>query len=152
MLTIGELAEATGVSARAIRHYERQHLVASSRAANNYRLFERDAIARVNHIQHLIGAGFCTTKIAELLEAASGDETRLSISGELLDELVQAKRRLEQQRFDLDQSLARVDELISAATGAHSVAVDLPKPAVPARGALKGAAVPPSQTLRPKSG
>lgn len=36
-LTIGELANATGVSARAIRHYHNNGLLAAVRACNGYR-------------------------------------------------------------------------------------------------------------------
>jgi Predicted transcriptional regulators len=62
-LRIGELAKATGVSVRALRHYDGHGLLASTRAGNGYRLFQPQAIDQVRQLQRLLGAGFSLEEI-----------------------------------------------------------------------------------------
>ncbi|AHF75161.1 Transcriptional regulator, MerR family protein [Sodalis praecaptivus] len=62
-LTIGKLARATGVSVRAIRHYDTNQLLISSRACNGYRLFPPTAIAQVKQIQRMLATGFSLAEI-----------------------------------------------------------------------------------------
>jgi DNA-binding transcriptional MerR regulator len=54
---IGELARATGASPRALRHYEERGLLQSRRAANGYRIYGEDSVARVRSIRYLLAAG-----------------------------------------------------------------------------------------------
>ncbi len=63
-LSIGELAKETGVSVRAIRHYDRHGLLASRRACNGYRFFPAQAITQVRQIQRLIATGFSLAEIS----------------------------------------------------------------------------------------
>lgn len=63
MLKIGALSQATGVSVRAIRHYDQHGLLASARAGNGYRAFQAVAITQVRQIQRLIAAGFSLREI-----------------------------------------------------------------------------------------
>ena len=56
-MRIGELAAATGTTPRALRHYEREGLIAPVRAANGYREYDAGAVARVRNIRHLLDAG-----------------------------------------------------------------------------------------------
>ncbi|WP_024557968.1 MerR family transcriptional regulator [Franconibacter pulveris 1160] len=62
-LSIGELAKATGVSVRAIRHYDRHGLVSATRACNGYRYFPEQALTQVRQIQRLIAMGFSIEEI-----------------------------------------------------------------------------------------
>lgn len=57
-LTIGELARETGVSVRAIRHYDARGLLTSSRSCNGYRVFPAAAAGQVRQVQRLIASGF----------------------------------------------------------------------------------------------
>ncbi len=66
-MTIGELAAATGASNRALRHYEAEGLLQSTRAANGYRMYGDDAIAAVEHIRRLIASGLTARTIREIL-------------------------------------------------------------------------------------
>lgn len=52
-LRIGALARATDVSVRAIRHYDQQGLLTSTRAGNGYRMFPETAVTKVRQIQRL---------------------------------------------------------------------------------------------------
>lgn len=62
-LRIGHLAKATGVSVRAIRHYDHLGLLTSTRADNRYRVFQPEDVERVKLIQLFLGVGF---KLAEI--------------------------------------------------------------------------------------
>ncbi|WP_404426126.1 MerR family DNA-binding transcriptional regulator [Thalassospira australica] len=66
-MQIGELAKATGVSVRALRHYEKQGLLASRRAENGYRVFRADSAERVQYIRLFLSCGFATREIAQFL-------------------------------------------------------------------------------------
>lgn len=62
-LRIGQVATATGVSVRAIRHYDQVGLLASTRADNSYRVFQPEDIERVQLIQLFLGVGFTLEEI-----------------------------------------------------------------------------------------
>lgn len=55
---IGEVATQTGVSVRAIRHYDRVGLLASVRAENRYRIFTEEDVQRVRLIRLFLSVGF----------------------------------------------------------------------------------------------
>lgn len=58
-LTIGEAAEALGVSTDTLRYYERSGLLPKTpRAANGYRYYDRNALRRVRFIRHAQQVGF----------------------------------------------------------------------------------------------
>ncbi|MFH2204999.1 MAG: MerR family transcriptional regulator [Elusimicrobiota bacterium] len=54
LLSIGTLAEKTGVSVSSIRNYEVEGLLIPHRMPSGHRLFSREDIARVKTIQHMI--------------------------------------------------------------------------------------------------
>ncbi|MDH4764108.1 MerR family transcriptional regulator [Pseudomonas sp. CBMAI 2609] len=62
-LSIGQLATATGVSVRSLRHYEAQGLLVAGRGTNGYRHFPASAVAQVRQLQRLLGAGFSLAEI-----------------------------------------------------------------------------------------
>lgn len=57
-LSIGALSRATGVSVRAIRHYDALGLLGATRAENGYRRFHPGAEVQVRQIQRFLSAGF----------------------------------------------------------------------------------------------
>ena len=57
-LLIGQLASATGVSVRSLRHYEKRGLITSTRMSNGYRRFSPATINTVTRITMLLDAGF----------------------------------------------------------------------------------------------
>lgn len=63
MFSIGQLARDTGVSVRAIRHYDARGLLNSTRAGNGYRVFPPAAAGQVRQIQRLIATGFSLDEI-----------------------------------------------------------------------------------------
>lgn len=70
---IGELAKATGTTARALRHYEQAGLIASERAANGYRVFGGHTVVRVRNIRHLLAAGLTLDDVQVFLPCLDGD-------------------------------------------------------------------------------
>ncbi|MGY8564631.1 MerR family transcriptional regulator [Paracidovorax citrulli] len=77
LMKIGELAEASGVSVRSIRHYDQHGMLASSRSGNGYRAFQPVSVNQVKQMQRLIAAGF------SLEEIRSFPECMLLIEGAL---------------------------------------------------------------------
>ena len=62
-LSIGELAQKSGVSVRAVRHYDNHGLLKSTRGSNGYRYFNEQAIAQVRQIRCFITLGFTIAEI-----------------------------------------------------------------------------------------
>jgi DNA-binding transcriptional MerR regulator len=61
--SIGQLARLSGVSVRALRHYEQIGLLAAQRTEAGYRLFAPAALEHVNRIQVLLKNGFTLAQI-----------------------------------------------------------------------------------------
>jgi MerR family mercuric resistance operon transcriptional regulator len=70
-LTIGELADATGVPTSTIRYYERARLLKpSSRSPSNYRLYSGDDLQRLRFIRAAQATGFTLEDVTKLLRPA----------------------------------------------------------------------------------
>ena len=67
-LTIGEVAQRSGVAASALRFYERRGLIAASRTDGNQRRYERAVLRRIAFIQAGRAAGITLTEIGAALE------------------------------------------------------------------------------------
>ncbi|MEV2213741.1 MerR family transcriptional regulator [Streptomyces sp. NPDC050997] len=74
-MRIGELAEETGTTPRALRHYEQAGLITSERAANGYRLYEPATTVRVRNIRRLLDAGLTLDDVWAFLPCLDGDVT-----------------------------------------------------------------------------
>lgn len=102
-MLIGELSQASGVSARSLRYYEQQGLIRSTRTSGGWRDFDPSMVERVVMIQHLLAAGLCSVTIGELLpclEAPPEERT-----GVMEAVLAQEVARLESMRRDIDREL-----------------------------------------------
>lgn len=66
-MRIGELAKRTGVSERALRHYEEKGLLPSKRLTNGYRDFEEISIEKVELIQIYLQLGLNLEETARML-------------------------------------------------------------------------------------
>ncbi|MFE0652150.1 MerR family transcriptional regulator [Streptomyces sp. NPDC059534] len=84
-MRIGELARRTGVSARALRHYEAAGLIASARAANGYRVYAEGAVARVANIRYLLGAGLTLDDVSAFRSCLDGDVSSAPPSARALE-------------------------------------------------------------------
>lgn len=76
--SIGELAEAAGISVRTIRHYDDEGLLTPSRrTAAGHRRYDPAAIGRLYRIVALRRVGFGLTDIVPLLDASGADDDQL---------------------------------------------------------------------------
>ncbi|MEV0697866.1 MerR family transcriptional regulator [Saccharopolyspora sp. NPDC050389] len=107
-MRIGELANLTGVSARSLRYYEQQGLLAPLRAENGYRVYgELDAVRAVN-IKDALDAGLTLDEVRPALVNGCLD-VPLRESPYCADELRRATDRL----TALDDRIAALQELRS---------------------------------------
>jgi DNA-binding transcriptional MerR regulator len=72
-MRIGELAQATDTTPRALRHYERERLITSQRAHNGYRIYDEGAVVRVRNIRVLLDAGLTLDDVRAFLPCLDGD-------------------------------------------------------------------------------
>lgn len=68
-LTVGKVAEATGLSKKSIRYYESERLIPrAERSAVGYRLYPPEVLARLRFIQKAKAIGFSLDDIRGILE------------------------------------------------------------------------------------
>ncbi|MFD3823532.1 MerR family transcriptional regulator [Streptomyces sp. NPDC058625] len=111
-MRIGELAERTGVSTRALRYYEEQRLLSPQRTASGQRVYPESAVNRVKLIQQLYTAGLASRLIATLLPTVDAR----SMGPELLDRLLDERARIRAKTAELQAAGRRLDVLIGLAT------------------------------------
>lgn len=77
-LSIGELAERTGVTPEAIRYYEREGVIppASRVGAGSYRQYSTADAERLRFVRRARDLGFSLEEVRELLALAASDPTR----------------------------------------------------------------------------
>lgn len=112
LVTIGQLARETGVTPRAIRHYERLGLIqAPLRTDANYRLFDSDSTVRVRFIGTCRSLGFSIAEIANFLRVTDDPDHTCAQVAELVQhhlELIDSKiQTLAEMRGTLAKSLSR---------------------------------------------
>ncbi|HEX6421355.1 MAG TPA: MerR family transcriptional regulator [Acidimicrobiales bacterium] len=117
-MRIGELADRTGVSVRAVRYYEDQGLLEPTRQPNGYRSYDEAAVERVRQIQHLYAAGLCSSKIAELLPCIRTEGERVVADPGLIDELAWECGRIEGQIEEMQASLRLLRGILASARAA----------------------------------
>lgn len=107
-MRIGELAETTGVSVRALRYYEEQGLLDSERSASGQRLYDTHAVERVRWIRQMFAAGIPSRTIARLRPCADRNEvTEVEVA------IVAAEReRIEEQIQNLVGARDRLDAMM----------------------------------------
>jgi MerR family copper efflux transcriptional regulator len=123
LITVGELAGRTGMSAKAIREFEGLGLIYSAgRSEANYRLFDESAIWCVQVIDNLRALGL-TIKQIQQLAAVYLDRPHEPIGPRLAELLDQAEQRIEQRREQLDVIQRRIRDFRvanEAALAGHS--------------------------------
>src|SRR5436309_2079279 len=72
-LKIGGLARRAGVTAKAIRFYERKRVLPpAKRAANRYRLYDDDAVGMLSFVKQATGLGLTLAEIKEIIAIRRG--------------------------------------------------------------------------------
>jgi MerR family redox-sensitive transcriptional activator SoxR len=75
MLSIGEVAERTGVTISALRFYETEGLISSTRSAGGQRRFAREVLRRIAFIRIAQQIGLSLDEIADALSTLPGERT-----------------------------------------------------------------------------
>ena len=115
-MLISELAERTGLSTRALRHYEDRGLLIPARDTNGYRIFDDADLTRVSQIKTMIAAGLGTKAIREYLDCvrSDADTHSLVMCPKLRAELDSLAAWLATQQAALRQTQQRLCELSAA--------------------------------------
>ena len=101
---IGDLARATGASARSIRHYEAMGLVAPARLDNGYRDYADDAVERVGRIRALLRAGMSLAEIRPLVSCLVDDKPTLLRCKASINAVGERLARLDAEIAKLEQA------------------------------------------------
>ena len=107
-LTIGQLAQRSGVSQSALRFYERKGLITAERSHGNQRRYPRIALRRVALIQAGKAAGIPLQRIRAALETLPADRTPTKRDWERLSQ---------QWRVELDERIATLEAIRGRLTG-----------------------------------
>ena len=107
LLTIGEVADRSGVATSALRFYEDRGLLASERTAGGQRRYHRDALRRIAFIRAAQRVGLTLDEIAEALDSLPRGRTPTKadwarLSRRWRSRLDEQLARLEALRDDLD--------------------------------------------------
>jgi MerR family transcriptional regulator, copper efflux regulator len=125
LMTVGELAGRTGMSAKAIREFEGLGLIYSAgRSEANYRLFDESAIWCVQVIGSLRSLGL-TIKEIQQLAALYLDQPGQPIGPRLAELLDGAEQRIEQRRAELHLIQERIRDFRAANSAALAGHADL---------------------------
>lgn len=73
LLTIGQLAERSGVATSAIRFYEEKELIRSTRTTGNQRRYEQSTLRRVAFVRAAQRVGLTLEEVAAALATLPGD-------------------------------------------------------------------------------
>lgn len=112
MWTVGQLAEATGVTVRTLHHYDRIGLLVPSRdAVNGYRTYDADDLRRLRRVLFYRELDFSLEEVADLLD----------------DDTIDEREHLRRQAADLDARITRLTQIRKAVAHAleHDVTADL---------------------------
>lgn len=107
-LTVGELAERTGTTRRAVRLYEQIGLIESRRGANGYRLYSEDDVEEVLFIKALRSIGASLKELTELYQIKRSALSETEKHRRLVAMIDHAVERLNAQRAAIDAALAQL--------------------------------------------
>ena len=99
LLTIGELADRSGVATSALRFYETKGLIESERTAGNQRRYPRAALRRVSLVRAAQEVGLSLGEVTEALETLPHDRTPTKSDWEKLSR--SWRKRLDRQIAEL---------------------------------------------------
>jgi DNA-binding transcriptional MerR regulator len=109
MLRIGELAERSGVSVRALRYYEEQGLLKAGRTPAGQRVYPESAAEKVRCFQQFYAAGLTSRNIAALLPCIDTGHT----DAEQRRMLHEQRDRIQGKLDELNAALGRLDDILA---------------------------------------
>ncbi|MCG8919494.1 MerR family transcriptional regulator [Actinokineospora sp. PR83] len=119
-MRIGELARATGVSVRALRHYEDEGLIRPARGDNGYREYCAGAEDVVRQIRRLIEAGLPTRIVRDILPYLDGPAALLPRvpCQEMIDQVAARREQLDRRIRCLTRDREALDAYLRDARAA----------------------------------
>jgi len=118
VLKIGEVAQAIGVSADTLRHYERLGLLSKVQRTNSgYRLFDPSAVQQVRLVRNALQFGFALKQVAAFFHARESGrppchEVRAA-GQEILNQVERQIRELQAARHAIRSTLDAWDQKLS---------------------------------------
>src|SRR5712692_571427 len=114
LLTIGKVAKLAEVSIDTIRYYERGGLLnPAQKSGAGYRLYNEEAVRRLNFIKHAQHCGLSLAEIRQLLALKRQDD---SCCEDVRSLVIQKKLQLEQKITSLKAMSQALSELIDICT------------------------------------
>jgi DNA-binding transcriptional MerR regulator len=110
MMLINQLAQRSGVSTRALRHYDRLGLLSSRRLDNGYRDFDEHAVEEVRRVRLLLDIGLSLQAAAQVLPCFAPDGA--------LTACPTARERLRVQIREVDRSIDQLQRTRGLLAGA----------------------------------
>ncbi|NEA43170.1 MerR family transcriptional regulator [Streptomyces sp. SID11385] len=110
-MKIGELARRTGASVRSLRYYEQQGLLDSTRTPGGQRVYEPEAVDRVELIQLLYAAGLPSRTILALIPCVTTGHATRDMYAKVRHERASIQERIDEltrARDQLDEVMAHV--------------------------------------------
>jgi Cu(I)-responsive transcriptional regulator len=157
LMNIGEAAQAAGVSAKMIRHYEQIGLVpAAARTDSGYRQYSERDVSVLRFIRQSRRLGFSIEQIADLLGLWS-DTGRASRSVKVLAQ--QHAAEIEQKMREMAEMKQALDRLVASCHGdehphcAILAELAVNSPSAPAPGSIEPGALrkPSAASARPRA-
>jgi DNA-binding transcriptional MerR regulator len=117
-LPVGELARATGLTVRALHHYDRIGLLSPARDQHGHRCYGRAEVRRLHQILALRGFGLSLAEIARLLDGDGADPRELlQRQLEQTEERIAAAQRLRATLLDAIGALTPVGDETGPSAG-----------------------------------
>ena len=112
-MAIGELSERTGVSVRALRHYEQNELLSAMRTGTGHRRFAPDAVETVRRIRLFLDAGMPLAAVAQVLTCFDDEGAHLHpcVADHLRAQLHAVEERIERLDGQRD-TISRLQRLV----------------------------------------
>ena len=111
LMKIGEVAKKTGVSLRTIRYYEELRLITPlSRSKGGFRLYDGEALSRVNLIQSLQKLELSLREIMTLMALKDESKTRGEVARNLLVRIKDHCAKAEKKRTIFQAIIQDFDE------------------------------------------
>jgi MerR family transcriptional regulator, redox-sensitive transcriptional activator SoxR len=128
-LSIGEVAQETGLQSSALRYYEKVGLITPVARSGGRRQYDRSVLRRLAVIALLQEAGFTIAEVGQLLDAGPGHDTWQTMAEQKLAELDAHLERIATARdvlvaaVECDCSGLDTCELVDARRGRHRTLV-----------------------------
>jgi MerR family transcriptional regulator, copper efflux regulator len=133
LLKVGELAERTGKTNRALRFYEEMELLLpASRTQGGFRLYDPNAVVRIHWIDRLQELGFSLADIRDFLSALRDDDTGPAAMDRLRGFYAQKLIETRQSIARLQSLQAEVVDSLAYLHSCQSCAPATPRSACPA--------------------